>query len=57
MGKDKDKSIWETLGYHDRDFDGDIDLTDALIEDEEFEQLKKELYPELEQCQASRHKL
>jgi hypothetical protein len=46
VGKDKDKSIWETLGYHDHDFDGDIDLTDALIEDEEFEQLKKELYPE-----------
>lgn len=46
MEKDKNKSIWETLGYHDHDFDGDVDLTDVLIEDEEFEQLKKELYPE-----------
>ena len=30
-------SKWDAFG--DRDFDGDVDFTDRLIEDEEFEEL------------------
>jgi len=33
-------SKWDSIG--DRDFDGDVDFTDRLIEDEEFEELLDE---------------
>lgn len=31
-------NIWESLGYHDMDFDGDVDIVDAILFDELLEE-------------------
>jgi hypothetical protein len=47
MKDDDDYNIWrDTFGYHDEDFDGDVDLVDVDIADRRFKELEKILYPE-----------
>lgn len=38
-----DDNIYKWLGVHDMDYDGDVDLEDDLLEQEEFELIQKEL--------------
>ena len=37
-------NIWDDIfGYHDIDGDGDIDITDAMLEDDDFEETERYL--------------
>ena len=46
--KNDDFNIWRDLfGYHDMDFDGDVDFEDADIEDDEFDEIEKQIRPNI----------
>lgn len=46
MKDDDDYNVWrDTFGYHDEDFDGDVDWEDVDIADRNFKELEDILYP------------
>jgi hypothetical protein len=46
MKDDDDYNVWrDTFGYHDEDFDGDVDWEDVDIADRHFKELQDVLYP------------
>jgi hypothetical protein len=46
MKKDDDfNMLRDVFGYHDEDFDGDVDWEDADIEDQFFDELNEHFYP------------
>lgn len=46
--KNDDFNIWRDLfGYHDMDFDGDIDFEDVDLEDDIFDETEQKLHSHL----------
>jgi hypothetical protein len=46
MKDDDDYNVWRDIfGYHDEDFDGDVDWEDVDIADRNFKELEDILYP------------
>lgn len=42
--KNDNSNLWKDIfGYHDQDFDGDIDLDDVLLEDDIYDAVDVEL--------------
>ena len=46
--KNDDFNIWRDLfGYHDMDFDGDVDFEDVDLEDDIFDETERKLHPHI----------
>lgn len=50
MKKDGFNPWRDLFGYHDMDFDGDVDFEDVDIEDYEFDETEKALNPHSSSC-------
>mgnify|MGYP001052386976 CR=1 FL=1 len=46
--KNEDFNIWHDIfGYHDMDFDGDIDFEDVALEDDIFDETEQIIHPNI----------
>ena len=46
--KNDDFNIWRDLfGYHDMDFDGDVDFEDVDLEDDIFDETENKIHPHI----------